>query len=383
MKLDSYEQDNEERIRYEQDEDGYDEREDDGYESDDKASPFKELSRQNSPLIVILLGGILILLIGIFALLLFRTFRGNTSDKNDNEALQQSITDYASAQKQNDISELPQAIVVDSSEIDNEGNYEKPDSPEAVTEETKPTSDTVDKIAVVVDSEDENDISYTKEFILKEMAPYFKDNNLDAVWDLAHLKRYVKLSQGLKGEGKYYYQGDVDAKGLPDGEGLAIYEKNTYYYGSWSHGKREGNGRWYRFYINESDKITKNKRYQAHSYAGEWSNDLPNGEGAEHYDIDITKFDPYERVIQNVVGNFTDGLYDGYMFANSVDYVGLVEEWYGTAKMGVFQSWEDISSIGEYYAWQNRDDDKLYITIIKSDNKNQGMREMLDLDTKK
>ena len=52
-----------------------------------------------------------------------------------------------------------------------------------------------------------------KEFILKEAYPYFADNKQDAIWDLAHLKRYVKLSKGLEGTGDYYYQGDVDSEG--------------------------------------------------------------------------------------------------------------------------------------------------------------------------
>lgn len=330
----------------------------------------------------ILLAGIFIMLVGIFVLLLVRTFRSPASVQDASADLQQKITDYANEQKQNDSVDIPQTIVVEPAEITTEkgdinSENSKTQTEETIDEEVELTSATIDKTAVVVDIEDENDIAYTKEFILKEMTPYFEANNLEAVWDLAHLKRYVKLSEGLKGSDTYYYQGDVDSEGLPDGKGLAIYENNTYYYGSWSHGMRDGNGRWYRFYINASDKITKNKKYQAHSYAGDWKNDLPNGSGAEHYDVDITKLESYERIIQNVVGNFTDGLYDDYMYANTVDYVGLVEEWYGTAVKGVFSSWEDISSRGEYYAWQNKDDKMLYMNINKSDNKNQGMREML------
>lgn len=336
--------------------------------------------------ISILLGGIFVMLSGVFILMLITAFRDTDNKRDKNAELQQKITDYATEQKQNDIVDIPQAIVVDSSDVaadkkDGESESGQTENKNAEDEDVVPTSDTIDKTAVVVDLDDENDVAYTKEFILKEMLPYFEANNLEAVWDLAHLKRYVKLSAGLKGSGTYYYQGDVDSEGLPDGKGLAIYENNTYYYGGWAHGLREGNGRWCRFYINASDKITKNKRYQAHSYAGDWKNDLPNGGGAEHYDVDISKLEPYERIIQNVVGNFTDGLYDDYMYANTVNYIGVVEEWYGTAQQGVFKSWEDISSNGEYYAWQNKDDNNIYMTVDKADNKNQGIREMLNLNT--
>lgn len=362
-------------------------------ESSQTNNNLKSLLDRNGPIMGILLAGIFMLLAAVFILLLVRAFRRPESAEDKNADLQQKITDYADEQKQNDIVDIPQAVVVDSSDIvvekkDDELETDEPETDKTKADETKEeetvlTSNTIDKTAVVVDVEDENDVSYTKEFILKEMTPYFEANNLDAVWDLAHLKRYVKLSDGIKGSGTYYYQGDVDSAGLPDGTGLAIYENNTYYYGSWSHGLREGNGRWYRFYINASDKVTQNKKYQAHSYAGDWKSDLPNGGGAEHYDVDISKLEPYERIIQNVVGNFTDGLYDDYMYANTVNYVGLIEEWYGTADKGVFKSWEDISSLGEYFAWQNRDDDKLYMKIGKADNKNQGMREMLDFTKKK
>lgn len=357
-------------------------------ERNKKENIIKILFRQDNPLAAVLLACILMLLIAIFVLLLVKTFKKPDDAQNKKAELQQKITDYANEQKQNDIADMPESVFADSQDIITEKDSDKrednkPQAAENEEKETAPTSNTIDKSAIIVDVEDENDVSYTKEFILKEMLPYFEANNLEAVWDLAHLKRYVKLSEGLKGSDTYYYQGDVNAEGLPDGKGLAIYENNTYYYGSWSKGMRDGNGRWYRFYINSADKVTKDKRYQAHSYAGDWKNDLPNGNGAEHYDIDISRLEPSERIIQNVVGNFTDGLYDDYMYANTVNYVGLIEEWYGTAEKGVFKSWEDISSLGEYFAWQNRDDNKLYIKIDKKDNKNQGMREMIDFNTKK
>ena len=333
------------------------------------------------PLTAILLGIIIVLLICIGALLLILTNRQKETVKDAAEALQQDIADYADEQKQNDKIASPSAqdaIIVEPSEI--------PDVSENSTaetfEETIIGSDTLDKTAIVVDVEDEKDVSYTKEFILSEMLPYFADNNLEAVWDLAHLKRYVKLSAGLKGTNTYYYMGDVDANGVPNGRGLAIYEDNTYYYGSWAHGVRSGDGRWYRFYIDEIGKPTTNKVYQAHSYAGLWSNDLPNGEGAEHYDVDISQIEYEGRVIQNVIGNFTDGLYDGEMYANTADYIGITEEWYAVAKKGIFELWRDMSSIGECAVWQNRDNPDLCIEIDKSENKNQGMRELLRITQK-
>ena len=230
----------------------------------------------------------------------------------------------------------------------------------------------------VVDIEDENDEAYTKDFILNEAYPIFADNRQDAMWDLAHLKRYVKLSRELEGTGEYYYKGDVDKDGKPDGTGLAIYEKNSYYFGQWSHGERSGQGTWFRYYINQRNKTNAMGVYMSHSYAGEWKNNLPNGQGAEHYDVDISKLEPTRKImIQNVVGNFTDGLYDGDMYANTVDYIGNVQEWDGIASKGVFTLWRDMSAIGECSVWRYREDTNVCMDIDKSENKNQGIRELL------
>ncbi len=349
--------------------------------------PLRPKHSPNQSMTVILLGVIVILLIVVFALLFLLSNKKTGVSTDSQEALQQSITDYASQQKENDRtsdSAASEAVVVEPSDIErpeqsSESQPDETQQPAAEDPDYVIESETIDKTAIIVDIEDENDVAYTKEFILNEMEPYFADNNLEAVWDLAHLKRYVKLSAELKNTNSYYYLGDVDDAGKPDGIGLAIYEKNTYYYGAWVHGMREGNGRWYRFYIDEIGSRTTKKKYQAHSYAGQWRNDLPNGDGAEHYDVDISQLEPYERVIQNVIGNFTDGLYDGELYANSVNYQGTVEEWSGTAWGGVFDLWRDMSSIGECSVWQNKMDENSWMDIDQSENKNQGMRELLKI----
>ena len=251
-------------------------------------------------------------------------------------------------------------------------------APEEPEEEDELVSADNEKTAIVVDIEDENDEAYTKEYILKEAYPFFADNNQDAIWDLAHLKRYVKLSKGLEGSGDYYYQGDVNSEGKPHGTGLAIYEKNSYYFGEWSHGVRSGKGTWFRFYINQKNKTNAMGIYMSHSYSGEWAGNLPNGQGAEHYDVDISKLAPTQgRILQNVVGSFRNGLYDGDLYANTVDYIGNVQEWDGIAEEGVFKLWRDMSAIGECSVWRYRDDHSVCLDIDKSENKNQGIRELL------
>ncbi len=334
----------------------------------------------------VLLGIIAVLLIIIIVLLLLMPAgRKQTETEVSGDQLQKNIADYAQEQQQNDsIADVTDdAIVIKPSEemqaIEKDKN-EKQEETEEAGEQYLPIADDNDKTAIVVDVEDENDVSYTKEFILNEALPYFADNNQAAIWDLAHLKRYVKLSEGLKDTGNYYYQGDVNADGKPNGKGLAIYEDNSYYYGDWVDGVRSGEGRWFRFYISQKNKTNAMGKYMAHSYSGAWANNLPNGEGAEHYEVDITKLKGKERILQNVVGNFTDGLYDGEMYANTIDYIGNVEEWDGVATKGVFTLWRDMSSIGECSVWRKRDDYTLCIDIDKSENKNQGIRELLKVE---
>lgn len=334
---------------------------------------------QKTTITKILLAVIAVLLIIILILLTIVAGRRNRGMEADSD-LQQSITDYADQQLESDEQTLteqePPAPVEEPETQEEEPEEEDGDKEEEEPAEPAPADE--DKTAVVIDIEDENDEAYTKEFILKEAYPYFADNNQDAIWDLAHLKRYVKLSKGLEETGEYYYQGDVDGDGKPHGTGLAIYEKNSYYFGQWNHGERSGTGTWYRYYISQRNKENAMGVYMSHSYAGEWKDNLPNGQGAEHYDVDISKLEPTRKImIQNVVGNFTDGLYDGEMYANTTDYIGNVQEWDGIAKNGVFTLWRDMSAIGECSVWRYREDRNVCLDIDKSENKNQGIRELI------
>lgn len=332
---------------------------------------------------LVLLGIIVVLLICIIILLVFMPGRQETAQSIVNSNLQQDITDYAKEQQQNDyVSGLSgETVSIEPVEEKKEEEIVEEEKQESEEEGNLTAADS-DKTAIIVDIEDETDISYSKEFILNEALPYFADNNQAAIWDLAHLKRYVKLSSELKNTNQYYYLGDVNGSGRPNGKGLAIYEDNSYYYGDWVDGVRSGTGTWFRFYISEKSKRNAMGKYMAHSYAGQWANDLPDGQGAEHYDVDISKMKGTERVIQNVVGGFTGGLYDGDLYGYTVNYVGTVEEWDGVASKGVFSLWRDMSAIGECSVWRNKDDHNLCLDIDKSENKNQGIRELLKTDTK-
>ena len=67
---------------------------------------------------------------------------------------------------------------------------------------------------------------------------------------------------------------------------------------------------------------------------------------------------------------------------NTVDYTGNVEEWSGITTKGVFTLWRDMSAIGECSVWKKNEDPSLYMDIDQSENKNQGIRELLKPEAK-
>lgn len=343
------------------------------WEEEGRAAGFLQ-----SPLLTkILLGLIAVMAFAILALLLPQALFGRR------EAAQEADSQPAIAKNESEEETEPPVITVEDApppqvETEQEETSEKKPAQEEAPEKSALTSADDGKTAVVVDVEDESNEAYTKEFILKEAYPHFAENNQAAIWDLAHLKRYVKLSEGLRGSGEFYYRGDVDAAGKPDGKGLAIYEKNSYYYGQWSHGKRSGTGAWFRFYINQKNKANAFGAYVSHSYSGQWADNLPNGEGAEHFEVDISRIPADKKqIVQNVVGRFVNGLYDGDMYATTVNRIGTVQEWYAVAQIGVFDLWRDMSAIGECSVWRLKEDASVCMDIDKSENQNQGLRELL------
>ena len=84
------------------------------------------------------------------------------------------------------------------------------------------------------------------------------------------------------------------------------------------------------------DDTTSDRAYREHMYAGEWKNDLPDGEGQEHYELDMSKAAKKERYIQNVIGTFRSGFYSGEMYLTTLNWDGNQEEWNGFADAGIW-----------------------------------------------
>ncbi len=182
-----------------------------------------------------------------------------------------------------------------------------------------------------------NRLEYTEDKNqMPELYGYWDAYELEAVSDIIHLERMRKITDSLAGKNDYYYYGALDSSGKPDGKGLAIYSDNTYYFGEWKEGLRNGTGMWVRIFPDEPGVVNGVTGVVWHQYSGEWSNDYPNGKGQEHFTYEGSNADKEEYAIQNVIGGFNNGFYDGEEYIMTV-YNGSSTDWYGTAERGIFK----------------------------------------------
>ena len=179
-----------------------------------------------------------------------------------------------------------------------------------------------------------NTIKYDRDAQLNELYTYWADSNMDAVRDLVHLERYEAMSYELGSGSDFYYYGDVDEEGIPNGKGLAVYANDQYYFGDFADGKRSGNGTWISFYPYYSNYVVTE-----HLYSGSFSDDLPSGEGHEHYDYNPDHMNEEDIYLQNAIGSFSGGMYNGDMYVITVAPNGDTSEWSGKCIDG---SWEQV-----------------------------------------
>lgn len=214
---------------------------------------------------------------------------------------------------------------------------------------------------------------------LKELFEYWDAYKLDAVAELVRLERLQKVSKELEGTDKFYYYGEVDRLGRPSGKGLAVYEDNTYYCGEWKDGVRHGKGMWLEVAIYTEEYADYNLGVIEHSYSGQWSKDLPNGEGQEHfsYDVYLLKQENMKdgKCITNVIGTFKDGYYNGDMYIMTIDSARRNIDWYGTCKNGVWEPIEIGSTTDAVWesSEKNSDGSPMFHYLFPQDNQNYGI----------
>ncbi|MBE5825579.1 MAG: hypothetical protein E7307_02985 [Butyrivibrio sp.] len=185
---------------------------------------------------------------------------------------------------------------------------------------------------------------------LKELSGYWSEGNMEAVRDLVHLERFEAMSYSLEGSNSFYYYGEMDSESLPNGTGLAVYANDQYYYGQWVNGVRSGDGTWFSFYPGYSNYVVTE-----HMYSGQWSMDKPGGKGQEHYDYNPGHMNSMDIYLQNIIGVFSDGLYNGNMYVITVDNNGTTTEWDGICSKG---NWQAVRNANK--------DDKGRIPVLSS-----------------
>ncbi len=216
----------------------------------------------------------------------------------------------------------------------------------------------------------------TDDWQLKELFFYWDEYQLDAVEDLIRLERVRAITNELSGTNNFYYFGDTNDNGNPNGKGLAVYANNTYYCGEWKNGKRSGEGMWLRIYPDKTATVDGNSGVTEHLYNGMFSNDYPNGTGQEHIEYDLTKLNK-DDAVTNAIGNFKDGYYDGEMYIMTISTQNSTTDWYGDAKKGSFIPIEDKkNTTGKEPVWKKGDgaadtgdaDDEYYWMLPRINN---------------
>lgn len=300
---------------------------------------------------------------------------GNKKDKAGADDVQQSMMDYADEinpvdSTQVSMDEEPEATP--KKEIAKEKKEEESQDSETADEEINMPSPTPYRQVMDTEKMDYSKVTYNKEEQLKEMMTYWADNNQKALDDLANLDRFKAMSWALKNTKDYYYYGDKNASGLPEGKGIAVYADNQYYYGDWKNGVRSGGGTWMHYHIHNA---TNNKDiYLYHQYAGLWADDLPEGEGSEHYDYDMDLLKENAYYYTNLIGSYSKGLVNGEFYLTSIDANDNFKEWYGDADHG---SWlyksENKDKVGRRTVHVSTSDPDNYIWMSPKENKDIGI----------
>lgn len=213
-------------------------------------------------------------------------------------------------------------------------------------------------------------VEYNVSAQLAELLSYWDAGNMDAVRELAHLERFEAMSYALDGTKDFYYYGETDEEGKPQGHGIAVYANDQYYCGEWKNGVRSGGGTWISFYPNYSTYVVKE-----HMYSGEFDGDLPNGEGQEHYDYNLEHMNDKDIYIQNAIGSFANGLYDGEMYLITVNNLNETTEWKGNCYKGTLEMVPNANKDKKGYipVFTKIEDNNTHMYMPENETKNVGI----------
>lgn len=224
----------------------------------------------------------------------------------------------------------------------------------------------------IMEKTDYSKVEFHTQEQLAEMMAYWEDSNQKALDDLANLDRFKAMSWHLSGTEDFYYYGESNSSGQPHGRGIAVYADNQYYYGEWVDGKRSGTGTWIHYHIH----IQPNKTdiYTYHHYVGSWKNDLPDGEGFEHYDFNKELLKNNQYYNANLIGSYSEGLIDGEFYITTIENDDNMREWEAEASHGtwVYQN-NNVDKKGNRTVQVEIYDSENYIWMNPKDNHDIGI----------
>ena len=209
-------------------------------------------------------------------------------------------------------------------------------------------------------------VAVTAEPLLAELYARFSAEDVEGAKTLMRQADYQTLSAGAEAVPLVY-------EGEP-GTAVAVYGGNYYYFGGWQNGQRSGRGLWIRAVSDGGD-------LDAVLYDGQWSGDLPNGEGTilwERFADKIQTEEGYTTSVKSVIyGTFLDGMYHGTILEVWHMNDGSVHEWTPiTAVNGVYQPMANPPAeiIERDYAEENLANGESLVAV----DQNNGMTDLWD-----
>ena len=291
---------------------------------------FTDNDKANNAKLLISAGIVLLVLAAVLSVLFFKYGNKLTADREEVKVENSYHTD--NVEKPVPTSNLKEDIG-GSTVIESRDEEPSPTAMPTPTEEPVPTP-TPDVPVMELDVKDYSKVKFDIRKNLSEMERYFKENNTEALYDLANLDRFIAMSYSYKDTDNFAYYGDTDSNNKPNGKGVAVYADNRYYYGDWKNGKRDGNGVWVHYHIHLKTNLTDMIVF--HQYSGEFRNDFPEGEGQDHYEYDSNFFVKDKWYITNYIGNFKKGLIDGEIYCTATNKNNDYIDYNGEAKNGMF-----------------------------------------------
>ena len=308
----------------------------------------------------------------------------NTSDDSTEE-----VNTAGSSLASSDSSIRMRRYLPESSEDQSDTEDTKSDKifPSSAAEVKTPDKITGNSIMFVVKNDTPDETAATKKSgfpgteseldgVLQDLATYFAANDANAYDYLCRSEKMRYISGLLSNSNDYFYSGEENAQGEPNGTGIAVYADNTYYYGGFENGLRSGKGIWYRIFIKNGNYSKANNGILAHSYNGNFAEDYPEGSGQEHLDIDEKYLT--ERIATNVIGSFKSGYYDGEEHITTLDQNGQQEDWDGRAILGTWvpvnnNSLTNDKGKTEVAVAENTNTQQNYIWMLDEENRGQGI----------